>query len=161
MVLDYNHKLPGRGCYLCADSSCIGRAKGGNAFGRAFKKKVSCPSAEELAGAVSGKAKGVIVSLLSLAQRSGKLSLGAFAVEADIKRGALLLLLAMSDISPASESKWKSAGAAKGLRFLVLPGIGQLETVLGNKKVLGVKDEGIARRLETEIERAFMSDPAS
>ncbi len=67
----------------------------------------------------------------------------------------------MSDISSASEKKWKSASAAKGLRFMVLPCIDQLQTVFGNKKVVGIKDEGISRRLEIEIKRAFMSDPNS
>jgi hypothetical protein len=44
---------------------------------------------------------------------------------------------------------------------MVLPYIDQLQTVFGNKKVVGIKDEGISRRLEIEIERAFMSDPNS
>lgn len=161
VVLDYNAKLPGRGCYLCADSKCITKVTSERGFNRAFKKNAISPSPDELISAISEKARGVIVSLLSLAQRSRKLSLGAFAVEADIKRGSLLLLLALSDISSSSEKKWKSASASKGLRFLVLPLIDQLHTVFGNKKVVGIKDEGIASRLEIEIERAFMSDPVS
>lgn len=132
-----------------------------NGFNKAFKKSTISLTPEELISAISEKASGVIVSLLSLAQRSRKLSLGAFSVEADIKRGSLLLLLALSDISSASEKKWKSASAAKGLRFIVLPCIDQLQTVFGNKKVIGIKDEGISRRLEIEIERAFMSNPIS
>ena len=161
VVLDYNAKLPGRGCYVCADSDCLTKVSIERGFNRAFKKNVVSPSAKELMRAISEKASGVIVSLLSLAQRSRKLSLGAFAVEADIKSGSLLLLLVMSDISSASEKKWKSASAGKGLRFMVLPYIDQLQTVFGNKKVVGIKDEGISRRLEIEIDRAFMSDPNS
>ena len=158
VILDYNAKLPGRGCYVCADSQCINKALRENGFKRAFKKDAISPSSEELMRVISEKASGVIVSLLSLAQRSRKLSLGAFAVEADIKSGSLSLLLVMADISPASEKKWKNASAAKGLCFMVLPHIGQLQTVFGNKKVVGIKDEGISRRLEIEIDRAFMSD---
>ena len=161
VVLDYNAKLPGRGCYICADSQCINKVTSENGFNRAFKKDTISPSSKEIIRAISEKAKGVTVSLLSLAQRSRKLSLGAFAVEADIKSGSLLLLLVMSDISSASEKKWKSASAGKGLRFMVLPYIDQLQTVFGNKKVVGIKDEGISRRLEIEIDRAFMSDPNS
>lgn len=161
VVLDYNAKLPGRGCYVCADIQCISKVTSENGFSRAFKKNAISPSSKELICAISEKASGVIVSLLSLAQRSKKLSLGAFSVEADIKNGSLLLLLAMSDISSASEKKWKSACAGKGLRFMVLPYMDQLQAVLGNKKVVGIKDEGISRRLEIEIDRAFMSDPDS
>ena len=161
VVLDYNAKLPGRGCYVCADNQCINKVLSENGFNRAFKKNTISPPSEEFIRSISEKASGVVVSLLSLAQRSRKLSLGAFAVESDIKSGSLSLLLAMSDISSASEKKWKSASAGKGLRFMVLPYIDQLQAVLGNKKVVGIKDEGISRRLEIEIERAFMSDPNS
>lgn len=161
VVLDYNAKLPGRGCYVCADSQCINKAANENGFNRAFKKNVVTPSSKELICAISEKASGVIVSLLSLSQRSKKLSLGAYAVEADIKSGSLYLVLAMSDISSASEKKWKSASAGKGLPFMVLPYIDHLQTVLGNKKVVGIKDEGISRRLEIEIDRAFMFEPKS
>lgn len=161
VVLDYNAKLPGRGCYLCADSKCIDKVTREKGFNKAFKKSNIAPSPEELTCAISEKARGVIVSLLSLAQRSRKLSLGAFSVEADIKSGSILLLLAMSDTSSASEKKWKSASSAKGLRFMVLPCIDQLQSVFGSKKVVGIKDEGIAARLEIEIERAFMLDPVS
>ena len=71
LVLDYNSKLPGRGCYVCADVACLHKAIKQRAFQRSFKKNnvVVIDKIEDFVKVILTRSFGKIASYLSFAVR--------------------------------------------------------------------------------------------
>ena len=154
VVPDYYTKLPGRGCYLCPHSGCIEKGAGKGAFSRAFKAKVDAPAPEEIGGFLYDTICGKIASLLSLAIRSGMVSLGTTAVEGDLRRGSPgSLLLLSSDMSETAMETWRGSAERVGLAVRTVPATEGVVAVIGNKKVLGLKEAGMAETLIRELDR--------
>ena len=152
IVLDYNGKLPGRGCYACVDRDCIRNAC--KCFQKAFRMRRDAISydilPEILIEAAIRKAKEKIVSLLSFAVRARKAVAGSEAVDGDIKKGNVYLLINFSDLSEPAMLKWKKKSANFSLYYLHLD-INDIMKVTGIKnKVLGVKDRGLGNAIIEE-----------
>lgn len=152
IVLDYNRKLPGRGCYACVDRDCIRNAC--KCFRKAFRMKLDAISYDMLPDilieAAIKKAKDKIVSLLSFAIRARKAVTGSEAVDGDIKKGNVYLLINFSDLSESAILKWKKKSTNFGLYYLNLD-INYTMRVTGkNNKVVGVKDRGLGNAIIEE-----------
>ncbi len=154
VVPDYYTKLPGRGCYLCPDSECIEKAVPKGAFRRAFKAKIDEPTSGEIGRFLYDKICEKAASLLSMAIRSGMVSLGTTAVEGDLKRGTVRdLLILSSDLSEGAMETWRGSAKKSGVAARVLPATKGMVAVIGNKKVIGLKDAGMAETLIRELDR--------
>lgn len=151
LALDYNLKLPGRGCYLCPDISCIKKAFKGNAFQRAFKSQVEKMSVEDIASVICKKAMEKIASCLLFAKKAGKLALGTMSVEKEIKKGALSSVLTLSDMSESSSSDIEKKAEREGIPFYKLLYAENIGLIIGNKKVVGMKDAGLSDSVVREI----------
>ena len=160
IVADSFSKLPGRGCYLCADKKCIRQAVKKNAFSRAFKTNAPAPLAEELVETFYGAACSQAVSLLSMALRAGMVLPGTTAVEDGLKRGSVMGgLLIASDMSETAKKEWRGKGDRSGLAVRELPATEKMLSVIGNKKVLGLKEAGMAERLNNQLDRIACLKP--
>ncbi len=149
VVLDYNGKLPGRGSYACPTRACIQSAacKG---FQKAFRMKLDMVSADILIEVAIKKAKEKIVSLLSFAMRARQAVAGSEAVDGEIKKGNIYLLINFSDLSESAMLKWQKKAGASGLPHLNI-GINNAVKITGrNIKVIGVKDRGLGNAIIEE-----------
>ena len=152
-VLDYSSKLPGRGCYLCPDRNCIEKSIKSKAFQRAFKCNVNVGSAEDIIEATLERVRRKVSYFIALAVRCKKASLGTMAVEKDMKKGRLCLLLLMSGISVKMKEKWKRSATKEGVCCKDIYSISEVESIIGNRRVLGIGDPGISGALIQELER--------
>jgi len=144
VVLDYNAKLPGRGCYLCLERACLENAVKRNSFRRAFSSDHGLISIDALIETVLNKAKERIASFLFFAMRARKASTGSEAVDIDLKRGNICLLINLPDLAESAMQKWQKRSAKLGIYYLSLDLSGVKRMPGGNLKVLGIKDQGMA-----------------
>ncbi|MBE9504192.1 MAG: DUF448 domain-containing protein [Proteobacteria bacterium] len=152
LVLDYNSKLPGRGCYVCADVTCLDKAIKQRAFQRSFKSKiVVVDKTEDFIKVILKRSYGKIASYLSFAVRGKKVALGTLAVELDLKKGRIALLLISSDMSASAVDKWKGR-LKNNINCKVVEKFEGFEPIIGNRKVVGIRDEGLALEIAREIE---------
>ncbi len=159
LVVDYNAKLPGRGCYVCPDRRCIERAVKAKAFGRALRGSVRAVSSDDLVGTVLAMAKNRMVGYLSLARRSGRLLSGMKAVEEGLKKGKVHLLLVRSDSSHDSRRKLERRAAERGVHCAILPFDEKFDETTGGRKLLGITDPGLGGALVRELERIGRLEP--
>jgi len=151
VVLDFYSKLPGRGAYVCPQLSCMEKALKGNALKRAFRGSVKMPVLDEVARVFTLQCTEKIASLLSMAIRSRKISLGTEAVEGELKKGNLSLLLLSRDLSETAGKKWETRIAAKAINIKRFPDTEGIKKVLGGRKVAALKDSGLAAAIIGEI----------
>ncbi len=153
LVLDYNNKLPGRGCYLCPDRSCIEKALKTRAFSKTFKCDVQAGPIEALTGAISDRIAKQVQAFFSLSLRSRKILLGTDAVEGKLKKRSICLILLESVMSDSQKESWKRRSLGMSLPLRVVPDAIDLEALAGNRKVFGVTDEEIGAQLIKELDR--------
>ena len=151
-VLDYNFKLPGRGSYLCPDRRCIEKALKDRSFQRSFKESIKAPSAEVIISHMGNRVYEHIASLLLFAKKSGNLSLGTMSVETDMKKGHLCSVFIMSQEVTKSGKKLMNEAVARGIPCYAIAETESIAAILGNKKVVGLKDLGLSNALIHESE---------
>lgn len=153
VVLDYNSKLPGRGCYLCPDSGCIEKALKQRAFNRSFRCSVKVGTAEEFREKIAGRAKEKVLSFLSLAVKSGNIFIGTSAVEDGIRNANISLLLLAGGISDRARAKWMNESGRKGIALMEITEVKGAVSIAGGSKVLGVSDRGMSLAIMRELDR--------
>jgi len=154
LTLDYNAKLPGRGCYVCPDAACLMKAIKQRAFQKSFKNNVKAAgSVEELVNAILLRAYEKIGSFISFSIRGKKAAMGTLAVEQDLKKGRVPLILLRSCMSENTVERWKSMLEFKGIDYRVIEEFETLESIIGGKKVIGIRDQGLAFEIIHEIDR--------
>ena len=154
VVLDYNRKLPGRGCYICPDALCLKKAIKQRAFQKTLKNSVDLSvEVKDLIQTISARAWEKIASFISFAIRSRQAVLGTLAAENDLKKGKIRLLLLRSNLSEEVAGKWRLRLQNKGIACKVIAEFQSLEAIIGHRKVIGIRDEGLAREILNEVER--------
>lgn len=103
IVPDLLNRLPGRGIWVSASRSAIGKAARGNAFQRAARAKAQVP--DGLADTVEGLLARRVVELLSLARKAGQAVAGMDKVRAVLETGEAVALMQASDGSPGQKRK--------------------------------------------------------
>ncbi|MDD2557657.1 MAG: DUF448 domain-containing protein [Desulfuromonadaceae bacterium] len=161
LLVDYRHKLPGRGAYTCCSTACFERALEINAFARALKcseLKSSCNAApvhvilQQLQTQILAK----VISLLGMARKSGVAVSGQQAIVIALRRSGNVAWVLMADDMSAS-------GADKLLRQLetrkvrVLRGLDKevLTQALGGgeRSAVLLWKGSLAQALERELQR--------
>ena len=153
IVVDYNSKLPGRGGYICPDIKCIERAVRLRAFPRAFKGEVKVGAAGEIAETLSIKIVEKVSSLIVFAIKGKKAALGTVAVEGNLKKGKLCLILISSELSESAADKWLRGAQRKGMPARVVAKLSDLSGMVGDRKILGIKDPRIGAEIAGELDK--------
>lgn len=154
VILDYNTKLPGRGCYICPDHICLSKAVKQRAFQKALKSNIDVQvEVDVLVKAILVKAQGKISSFISFAIKSKQAVLGTEAAEGDLKKGKISLLLLRSNLSADVKVKWMSRLQRECLPCKVIDEFQALEGIIGHRKVVGIKDKRLAGEIVKEIKR--------
>ena len=110
VLVDYRHKLPGRGSYTCFNKTCLESAVNKRQFQRSFHGQGVAPTTEQLSDSLLEQLAARIEGLLGMARKSGQVESGSNAVLASLrKNGKYALLILSDDISEAIGSKLKTA----------------------------------------------------
>lgn len=104
VVPDLKRRLPGRGCWVTAERSCVDKAAAKGLFAKALKTPVTVP--ERLAETVDGLLSQAALGSVGLARKAGLVALGAAKVEASVRSAKALFVLHAAD------------GSADGIRKL-------------------------------------------
>ena len=96
--------------------------------------------------------KNRVLSLLGIARRAGRLSLGHDAVDEALKKREAKLILLARDVSARTAAHAQKAAEQAGTPWLTLAdGMEEIGMALGKKAgVIAVNDQGFAKRL-TEL----------
>ncbi len=145
LVVDVDHKLGGRGAYLCPGRSCMKEAIKKGRLSRALRKGVGKVTPELLERTIRDAHEERFYSLLHFCRKMRRLVMGREAVERELKRGRVYLLLLAKDLSPRSRSRFDN----RGVPTVEVGTLGEYGKVFSTKPVgvLAVTEEGLARRL--------------
>lgn len=153
VLVDYRHKLPGRGAYLCLNRQCLERAVSRRQFDRAFKSPCQPVTAEALTHALAQAITQRLGALLGMARKSSQfLSGGNQVLDALGRPQDLAVVILADDISAGMAGKL--SGKARGggvpcLRFATKADLGQL---------LGRGERSVAALLKGPLATAFMAE---
>lgn len=156
ILVDYRHRLPGRGAYTCLDRQCLTAAVKRSQFARAFRRPVAGVSAEELCADLRRQLLDRIVGLLGMARKAGQAISGSSLVLGALG-GATPpgIVVIAADTSPAIAEKVAGKAAAVGVPVWKGLDKGTLGHILGKgeRSVVAVKDHPLAASLGTEVFR--------
>ena len=160
VVPDIAGKLPGRGVWVSADLENLQKAIKSGAFPRGFKSKVAVP--ETLTGQVEDGLKRSVLGLLSMAKKSGRITLGFDQVMGLARDGSLGFRVEALDGAADGRGKIRtlSRAIARELERNDPPVIGcftahELGDIMGRDKLVhaGIERGRLARRLREETHR--------
>lgn len=153
VLVDYRHKLPGRGAYICLSRPCLERAVSRRQFERAFKLPCQPLRADQLAQALVGVMEQRLASLLGMARKSSQLLSGGNQVLDALDRPEdLAAVILADDISEGVAGKLSNKARAGGvpcLRFANKADLGQL---------LGRGERSVAALLKGTLAASFMAE---
>lgn len=86
VLVDYRHRLPGRGAYTCLDQNCLDAAVKRRLFARAFRGNCNSPELEELRTELGQAFEQRLVNLLGMVRKSGQGITGTGMVLAALKK---------------------------------------------------------------------------
>lgn len=156
VLVDYRHKLPGRGAYTCLDRSCIESAVKRRQFDRAFRSNARDLDAALLREAVRQQIRERILNLLGMARKSSNVISGSSLVMDSLGgRTGLTLVLMADDVSAAIGEKVSAKAAMAGIPCFRLFDKGILGQILGKgeRSVVALKDGLLAESIKTELSR--------
>ncbi len=153
VLVDYRHKLPGRGAYTCLHRGCLERAVARRQFDRAFKLPCQPLQADHLARSLVQEIAQRLESLLGMARKSSQLLSGGNQVLDALDRpGELAAVILADDISEGVAGKLTGkakAGNVPCLRFATKADLGQL---------LGRGERSVAALLKGPLAVTFMAE---
>lgn len=156
VLVDYRHKLPGRGAYTCLDCGCIASAVKRRQFERAFRGGARNVDEVLLCGAVREQIRERILNLLGMARKSSNVVSGSSLVLDSLgERTGLALVLLADDVSTAIGEKVAAKAAAAGIPCARLFDKGALGQILGKgeRSVVALKNGLLAESVKTELSR--------
>lgn len=156
VLVDYRHKLPGRGAYTCLDRRCIESAVKRRQFDRAFRGGMRDMDAAALGDAVREQIRERILNLLGMARKSSNVVSGSNLVMESLGgRSGLALVLVADDVSAAIGEKVAARAATAGIPCFRLFDKGMLGQILGKgeRSVAALKSGLLAESVKTELSR--------
>ena len=153
ILVDYRHKLPGRGAYTCLSRHCLERAVSRRQFDRAFKSSCQPVTAAALAAALAQAITQRLAALLGMARKSSQfLSGGNQVLDALDRPQDLAVVILADDISVGVAAKLTGkadGGGVPCLRFASKADLGQM---------LGRGERSVAALLKGPLAAAFMAE---
>lgn len=153
--IDFLGKLPGRGAYICPTMACIKRAVEKGGFRRAFKCQVTTTSEQVMQEAWQASRRQ-LRSLVSLAGRAGRLSVGTSRVEQALHKHEGHLLLMAQDASAGVRRKYAQWATRVGFGVVELLSKEELGAATGQDEtaLVVLNDPGFAAKIAAEARRS-------
>ncbi len=157
IIADLKGKLPGRGGYLCPDSGCVEKAAKGRLVTALRSDSLQDLSARKLREVLTGTLAKHALSMLGLAQKSGKIVSGTNLVTGELKRKAAArsLVIVADDASAETVRKIRSAADRSNAEIKEFQSREELGKATGKglRSVLMVIDSGFAKVVAESINR--------
>lgn len=156
LLVDYRHRLPGRGAYTCIDLNCLRKAVESKQFQRSFRGRCHEVVYESLAEELQQSVRQKMMNLLGMGRKSDQLISGSNAVITALRQGKGVALVIMTeDISSAIAEKIRASAERQKVTYCQLFGKGMLGQILGKgeRSVVAVQIGTLANALLLELQR--------
>jgi predicted RNA-binding protein YlxR (DUF448 family) len=156
LMVDYRHKLPGRGAYSCINRSCLGKVATAGRLNRAFRVDEVRFDPQSLPEMVTEQIVIKIQSLLGMARKAGQTIAGSNLVMTELQRRSdIALVLLATDMSPGMQQKVRGYGQDDIFRQLSWLNKECLGRLLGRaeRSVLALRSGPIAVTMLQELSR--------
>jgi predicted RNA-binding protein YlxR (DUF448 family) len=157
LLPDLYGKLPGRGAHLCPDFACFEKATEKNSFSRSLRAPTRIEDPAKLFEVVLESSRNQIRAILSTAARSAWLIAGRTNVDNALRNKQVALLVLATDASASLVGEIVDKAKSGKVRCHSILTVSDLSRFHRGKPlaVLGIRHRGLARRLNTEIIKAF------
>ena len=161
-AVDFKHKLPGRGAWVCWEKSCVTQVGQRGRLDRAFKCKVPVQAGDDEgrawpASVVNAYLRRRQRELISVGGRAGQIRCGGSTVLSLLRKGWPVGLVLACDTGPTSASDWerKAKGYELSVRRTLLTSeeVGAALGRGGSRSVLAVGPGSAAQALGLELKR--------
>ncbi|MDT8420565.1 MAG: DUF448 domain-containing protein [Desulfuromonadales bacterium] len=156
LLVDYRHKLPGRGAYTCLNRECLGRAVEKRQFQRSFRGQAESASAEALLLSLQEQVLARVEALLGMARKSGQLETGTNSVLDSLrKKGKFAVLILSEDISESIGEKLTAVAARQDVPVFNMLGKNRIGQLLGKseRSAVAIKVGALADAILIELQR--------
>ena len=156
LMLDYRHRLPGRGAYTCIDINCVKKAVESKQFQRSFRGKCNDVEIDVLLKNLEQSLEQKIVNLLGMGRKSGQVVSGSNAVMAGLRQGTeLSLVIITKDISTTIAEKITALANRQKINCSQLLNKDLLGQILGKgeRSVVAVQNGTLADAIRIELQR--------
>jgi predicted RNA-binding protein YlxR (DUF448 family) len=156
LLIDYRHRLPGRGAYTCIAAGCIKTAVDRNQFQRSFRGKHRESDSGSLIAELIRSVEQKIINLLGMGRKSGQVISGSNAVMTNLRQGSELSLVIMTaDISTAIAEKITALSERQQIECSQLLSKDLLGQILGKgeRSVVGIQTGTLADAILIELQR--------
>ena len=156
VLVDYLHRLPGRGAYTCVDKQCLLDAVKRNSFQRCFKRQCRPVDPMELTQQLTQAIEKKILSLIGMARKSKQFIAGSNGVIEALKKGSpLALVIIATDISTSIAKKVEALALRGQIETTCLYDKQKMGKLLGKEErsVIAVQPGLLADSLLNELHR--------
>lgn len=156
VLVDYRHRLPGRGAYACPERGCLEQVVNKRLFARAFKRECQSTGVDMLVGSLRDALLVRMANLLGMARKSGRSVAGSNAVLASFDRpNAPLLIVFATDISAGVAAKVNRKAGHHAAERLTLFDKLELGRMLGRSEcsVFALTDKALTEAFLLEWKR--------
>lgn len=156
LLVDYRHKLPGRGAYTCLSQECLERAVEKRQFQRSFRGQGEGASGASLMVSLRQQILARIESLLGMARKSGQLESGTNTILDSLrKKGNFAVLILSEDISESIGKKLTTVAARQDIPVFNTLGKNRIGQLLGKseRSAVLIKVGALADAILIELQR--------
>lgn len=156
LLVDYQHKLPGRGAYTCIKGDCIFQAVQRKAFARSLKNAQIEVDRDLLIDTLREQMRQRVLNLIGMARKAGLVASGSQLVLASLaKPGDLAWVLMAHDVSEGVGSKLRQRSERACVPLIECFDKATLGQALGlsERSVMALIKSPLAQTLNHELQR--------
>lgn len=156
LLVDYRHRLPGRGAYTCISSACIREALRRRQFDRAFRRELPAVDDGALLQTLQKQILQRVLNLLGMARKASQTISGSNQVLDSLSvPGRLSVVIMAEDLSAGIAEKVAGRAAMAGVKSARFFDKGTLGDLLGKgeRSVVALAPGNLAAAIMTELSR--------
>jgi hypothetical protein len=156
LLLDYRHKLPGRGVYTCCAPECVRKAVERKQFQRGLKTEHLPVTPAELIGSVCETLLQRVENLLGMARKSCQVVSGSEAVINSLKKNeSIVFVLLSEDVTSGIADKILHAAERRSVEVFQMFSKGRIGEILGKgeRSVAALQAGQLADAIKLEVQR--------
>lgn len=156
LLVDYRHKLPGRGAYTCISRECMVTAVEKHQFQRSFRGRRVSADVDRLVLDLQNQLLKRVEGLLGMARKSGQLESGSNTLLDGLRKSVdYAVLILAEDISAGIGDKLSALADRKGIPVFRLLNKGRLGQRLGKseRSAVAVHAGTLADAILLELQR--------
>lgn len=156
LLVDYQHKLPGRGSYTCLNKKCMTQAVQRKAFLRSLKNAQLNVDVEQLISSLQEQVTARVLNLIGMARKANLVSSGSQLVISSLKNPRdIAWVLMAKDITQGVGSKVRERTTRANVPLIECFDKAAIGQALGlsERSVLALMKSPLAQTLNQELQR--------